>query len=383
MLRVHRFRRSGRGASVSAFVGGNQVTLHHDADGLDAIATAIAEAREEILLEMYWFGSDATGWRFAHALIDAASRGLRVRVVYDAIGSISSDDAMFDAMRRAGCEVREYHPIAPWRERHRWGRISHRNHRKLLVVDGTTAMIGGLNLADQWAREEDGGGGWRDDLVAISGPAVASVREIFEMSWGALTDPNDDDDGGSFDVGSAHIRVLGNHFRDERRVIRGAYLKRINAAKRSIYIANSYFVPDRRIRRALTAAAARGVDVRVMVPGINDVPIVAIASRSFYSGLLRRGVRIYEWQGNVMHAKTAVVDAQWLTIGTFNLDARSLRYNLEINTMIDDDALAEAAEARFLEDLGEATEIRFATWRLRPMLQRLIEGFVALLAGWL
>jgi cardiolipin synthase len=369
---------------VSAFVGGNQVTLHHDAGGLDAMAEAIAAAEREVLFEMYWFASDATGWRFAHALMAAATRGLTVRVVYDAVGSIGTDEAIFASLRAAGCEVHEYHPIAPWRERHRWGRVGHRNHRKLLVVDGEIAMIGGVNVADQWAREEEGGGGWRDDLVAIAGPAVPAVREIFVRCWGTLSAPVDESDAGeAFDVGDAKTRVLANHYRDERKVIRGAYLERIAAAQRSIYIANSYFVPDRRIRRALTDAAARGVDVRVLVPGINDVPIVAIASRAFYSSLLRGGVRIYEWQGPVMHAKTAVIDASWLTIGTFNLDARSLNYNLEINAMIEDDSLGEAAEARFLEDLGEAREVRYAAWRLRPWTDRLIEGFVALFAGWL
>ncbi|MEY3015376.1 MAG: hypothetical protein RIT45_4111 [Pseudomonadota bacterium] len=384
--RVHRFRRSGRGDAVSATVGGNRVTLLHDHHALGVMLEAIGEADSEILLEMYWFESDQTGWSFANALCDAAEQGVRVRVVYDAVGSLGADEAMFAAMRRAGCLVHEYHPVAPWRQRFRWGRIGHRNHRKLLVVDGDLAMLGGVNLADHWADPAQGGGGWRDDMVAIEGPAATAVRGIFEACWGVLSRPETDDEpdeGNAFEVGDARVRVLGNHYRDERKVIRGAYLARIERAERSLYIANPYFVPDRRIRRALARAVRRGVDVRVLVPGINDVPIVAWASRSHYTELLRAGVRIFEWQGPVLHAKSAAVDDSWLTIGTYNLDTRSWRYNLEINAMIEDGELASAARRQFLRDLERADEVRYESWRNRPLLQRLLEGLMALFSGWL
>lgn len=386
--RVHRWRSSGRGDAVSTTVGGNSVTLLHDHYALAAMLEAIREADSEILLEMYWFESDQTGWSFANALCDAAEQGVRVRVVYDAVGSIGADEAMFAAMRRAGCLVHEYHPVAPWRQRFRWGRISHRNHRKLLVVDGDLAMLGGVNIADNWGDPEQGGGGWRDDMVAIEGPAATAMRGIFEVCWGVLERPHADDDeddesGEAFEVGDARVRVLGNHFRDERKVIRGAYLARIESAERSLYIANPYFVPDRRIRRALCRAVRRGVDVRVLVPGENDVPVVAWASRAHYSELLRGGVRIYEWQGPVLHSKSAAIDDDWLTIGTYNLDSRSWRYNLEINAMIEDRELSAAARRKFLQDLERATEVRIEQWRARPMLQRLLEGLVALFAAWL
>ncbi len=380
------------------------MTLHHDHHGLQAMRDAIAAARDEILLEMYWFGSDHTGWLFAEALCAAARAGRLVCLVYDAVGSIGSDEAVFDAMRAAGCKVVQYHPIAPWRARFRLGRIGHRNHRKLLVVDGRIAMIGGINIGDPWAERGAGGGGWRDDLVAIEGPAAAAVRGIFQRSWDVLgTDPgeggDDDDQGSAFEVGDARVRVLGNHYRDERKVIRAAYLTRIHRATSTLYIANPYFVPDRTIRRALRAAVRRGVDVRVLVPGESDVPAVAWASRAFYDELLRAGVRIFEWRGAadgpgaptastgatgaVLHAKTACGDDDWLTIGTYNLDARSGRYNLEINAMIEDHTLARGARKRFLLDLEHAQELTLPVWRDRPMLQRLLEAFFAFFAGWL
>lgn len=385
--RVHRFRSSGRGEAVSAMVGGNNVTLLHDDAALGAMLDAIREADAEILLEMYWFASDRTGWQFADALCEAASAGVRVRVVYDAVGSIGSDGAMFAAMQRAGCLVHEYHPVGPWQQRFRWGRVAHRNHRKLLVIDGELAMLGGVNIADQWAAADDGGGGWRDDMIAIEGPAATAVRGIFELSWGVLSRPDNDDDsddqGEAFEVGGALVRVLGNHFRDERKVIRGAYLSRIERAQRTLYIANPYFVPDRRIRRALARAVRRGVDVRVMVPGDNDVPLVAWASRAHYAELLRAGVRIFEWQGSVLHSKSATVDDEWLTIGTYNIDSRSWRYNLEINAMVEDASLSSSARQRFLLDLEQTIEVRYDAWKKRPPLQRLLEALVALFAGWL
>ncbi len=395
MSRVHRFRRSGLPMqAIHADIEGNRVRLHHDDEALAAMRAAIASARSEVLLEMYWFASDHTGHLFAEALEEAVGRGCRVRVVYDAVGSLGSDEAMFERLRAAGCEVLQYHPIAPWRTRFRWTKVGRRNHRKLLVVDGALAMIGGVNIADAWAASAEGGGGWRDDMVSIRGPAAAKVRTIFQRSWGAMAQQEagvDDSELGEVHVedeegaeaARARVRVLGNHYRDERKGIRQAYLHQIQEAKRQVLIANPYFVPDRAIRRALAAAVRRGVDVRVLVPGESDVPVVRWASRAFYDELLNAGVQIYEWQGSVLHAKTAVVDDEWSTIGTFNLDARSIRYNLEINAMIVDAGLAHGMRRRFLRDLQSAIQVTVPVWRQRPLLERFLEWCLAHFAGWL
>ncbi len=395
MSRVHQLRRSGLPMqAIHADIEGNLVRLHHDDDALEAMRAAIAAARGEVLLEMYWFASDHKGHLFAEALEEAVARGCRVRVVYDAVGSLGSDGAMFDRLRAAGCEVLEYHPIAPWRTRFRWTQIGRRNHRKLLVVDGTLAILGGVNIADPWAARAEGGGGWRDDMVSVRGPAAAKVRTIFKRSWGAMaaqeTGVQDEQLGEvhleeeeGAEAGRARVRVLGNHYRDERKGIRQAYLQQIQGARRQVLIANPYFVPDRAIRRALAAAVRRGVDVRVLVPGESDIPIVRWASRAFYDELLHAGVQIYEWQGSVLHTKTAVVDDEWATIGTFNLDARSIRYNLEINAMIIDAGLAHGMRRRFLHDLESAIQVTVPVWRQRPLLERLLEWFLARFAGWL
>jgi cardiolipin synthase len=223
--------------------------------------------------------------------------------------------------------------------------------------------------------EEDGGEGWRDDMVQIEGPAVHRMRRIFLETWHAL-----EGDGPTAPVeegapGASDVRVLANHYFGERRAIRRAYLTMIRKARERIYITNSYFVPDRIIRGALTGAVRRGVEVRVLLPGEGDVPAVFYAGRKLYDLLLRRGIHIHEYQGNVLHAKTAVVDGSWCTVGTYNLDYRSWRFNLEVTALIHDALVAGAMERRFREDIVQAKELTLADWRYRSIGERLAENF--------
>ena len=185
---------------------------------------------------------------------------------------------------------------------------------------------------------DDGGGGWRDDMVRIEGGAVREMCGVFLHGLSTIAERQIEDlpDSLEQDDGSSPVRVLANHFFGERRAIRRAYLERISTAKTSVYITNSYFVPDRAIRKALTQAVHRGVDVRVLLPAENDVPAVYYASRRNYGWLLKRGVRIYEWTGEILHSKTASVDGSWCTVGTYNLDYRSWRFKLEVTVSIDD-----------------------------------------------
>ena len=173
--------------------------------------------------------------------------------------------------------------------------------------------------------------------------------------------------------GDTPVRVLANHYLGERRAIRRTYLGRIRSARHRIYITNSYFVPDRAVRRALADAAGRGADVRVLVPGDSDLPAVQLASHHVYGWLLRRGVHLHEWQGRVLHAKSAVIDGEWCTVGTFNLDWRSWRFNLELTVAIEDRGLAQAMEARFLRDLDNASTVDRRNWRYRPLSERVLE----------
>lgn len=355
--------------------------LHDGSEAFPAMLRAIEGARYEVLVEMYWFASDRTGMRFAKALADKASAGLKVRVVYDAVGSLDADPAMFAAMRAAGCRVAEYNPVAPWRRRFRIGVVNNRDHRKMIVVDGKVGFVGGVNLGDEWAPLADGGEGWRDDAIRVEGSAARVMRTLFHYTWDRVAAglAGDRENMPATKEGthaaSSPVSVLANHVRGERRVIRRAYLERIEAAHSSICITNSYFVPDRAIRHALFRAVDRGVDVRVLLPGESDVPAVFYAGRRLYPKLMGHGVQLHEWGGRVLHAKTAVIDREWCTVGTYNLDYRSLRFNLEVTVVVEDPAVAGAVADRFERDLEQAPRIQARELRHRPLSERMLEHF--------
>jgi cardiolipin synthase A/B len=364
------------GPAPESMVDGNRLRLLRDGrEAFPAMLEAIAHAEREVLLEMYWFGSDRTGWMFAEALMRKARQGCDVRVIYDAVGSWESSDDMFDALRGAGCGVFDYHPIAPWRRRFKIGVVNSRNHRKMLVVDGATGFTGGINIGDPWAPAAQGGQDWRDDVVRVQGPAVQAMRDLFRLTWKRLQG------AGPQKVRPVRhprgpqgaVRVLANQFQGEGKVIRQAYLQRIRSAQRRIFLSNSYFVPDSAVRHALAAAARRGVDVRVLLPGESDLPAVQYASQRSYAWLLERGVKLHEWQGTILHAKSAVIDGCWSTIGTYNLDWRSWRFNLEIVVTVDDPGFGRTMEQSFERDLETSVAVDLRHWRYRAMSDRLME----------
>ncbi len=370
---------SAAGEGSDLCVDGNEVRLlRNGAQAYPEMLSAIAAAREQILLEMYWFGSDSIGRKFAARLVEAAARGVEVAIIYDAIGSVGASSDMFDELRRAGARVIEFNPIAPWKRRFRLSKLTRRDHRKILITDGKVGFTGGINIADFWLPLEENGAGWRDDMVRIEGPAVAELSDCFALSWQRLrgaplrlvgfpaAPPGP---GASLQA----VRVLGQQFLRAQRQISRAYLHYLQRAQRRVFIANSYFVPDRRILRALSRAARRGVDVRIIVPGQSDVDIVRHASRAVWGRLLRAGVRIFEWDESVLHAKSAVVDGRWSTTGTFNFDYLSLRVNLEVNVSILDRRFAGRLEASFLEDFERCREVSRVDFRFRPLGQRLLE----------
>ncbi len=363
------------------FVGGNEVALHRDGvEAYPAMLEAIEQAREQVLLEMYWFGSDRAGRRFADALQAAALRGVEVAVLYDAVGSIGSDPAMFEALRRAGASVVEFGPVAPWRRRFRLERLTRRDHRKILVVDGEIGFTGGCNLGDPWLPlDDEGGRGWRDDMVSVRGPAARLLALVMLDTWRraggtALLRVRKSEPHLANDAPGCRVSVLGEaSFFRARREISQAYLTELYRAEKRAWIRNAYFVPDWRVRRALGRAARRGVDVRVLMPAESDVEIVRHASRATWGYLLRRGVRLFEFEAGILHAKSAVVDGRWSTIGTFNLDYLSLRSNLEVNVSVDDEGFGATMEGSFMHDLEQSREIDRAAFRFRPLGERLFE----------
>jgi cardiolipin synthase A/B len=360
-------------------VDGNEVRLLRNGEqAYPQMLSAIAAAREQVLLEMYWFGSDSIGRKFAAALAEAAQRGVEVSIIYDAVGSVGASEDMFAELRRAGARVIEFNPIAPWKRRFRLSKLTRRDHRKILIVDGKTGFTGGINIADFWLPREEGGAAWRDDMVRLDGPAVADLSDCFALSWkrlrgaplrlvGFVAAPP------ARVAAIQAVRVLGQHFLRTQRQISRAYLHYVQRAQSRVFIANSYFVPDRRILRALSRAARRGVDVRIIVPGQSDVDIVRHASRAVWGRLLRAGVRIFEWDESVLHAKSAVIDGRWSTTGTFNFDYLSLRLNLEVNVSVLDERFASRLQDSFLEDFGLCREVRLVDFRFRPLGQRLLE----------
>lgn len=357
-----------------ALATNNRVRLLHDGEqAFPAMLDAIRNAHSEVLLEMYWFGSDRTGRRFAEALMERAQAGVCVRVTYDAVGSIETADSMFEEMKRAGVEVHEFNPIAPWRVRFSFARINQRDHRKLLVVDARIGIAGGLNLGDPWAPRSEGGDGFRDDAIEVVGSAAQELRALFYRTFPerpSVVFPPEPLDG------ETAVTVLASDHWEERRNIYDSYLNAIARASREIIITNSYFIPARRVRRALGRAAARGVRVRVLVPRDSDVRVTQLASRRLYERLLGDGIEIYEWRGGILHSKTALVDETWCTVGSFNFDARSIHNNLELNIAVRDETINRALRTRVEVDLKDAIRVDLAEFKKRGLFTKLLERFV-------
>ena len=351
-------------------VGDERVRLLLDGkQSLVAMLGAIASAKREVLLEMYWIGDDIVGHAFLSALTDAANRGVRVLVVFDAVGSLAIGLPFFTPLVQHGGLVREYNAITPWN----LGVLEVRDHRKLLVVDGERAITGGVNLAKQWAPIETGGDGWRDDMIEVLGQTAAELRTFFYGTWRRLTRERSP-------VGLSPIprtstrRVSVLSSRNRRHRIHRAYIRRIRSAQHSVEIANPYFVPDFLVMRALLAARRHGVRVRIMVPERSDIPLLRHAQNGLLERLLRRGVEIYALPGPMMHQKTAIIDDAWVTIGSYNLDERSLRKNLELNVAVEDAAFAAYVRERsFDEDVKTAHRIVLANFSERGIVTRATE----------
>ncbi|MDP3276911.1 MAG: phospholipase D-like domain-containing protein [Deltaproteobacteria bacterium] len=409
--------------------------LRDGSQAFPAWLDAIAKAEREVLLEMYWFDSDTIGQRFASALIERARAGVEVRLIYDAIGCLGVDRAMFAAMRAAGAEVIEFHPIHPWAKRFSIAKAELRDHRKILVVDGHVGFVGGINICDHNLPVAEGGQGWRDDAVCIRGAALTELRALFFDSWaraggspparGGLTgwrirraldvaaEAQTGEPIGTFSLAldgvldvihaaasreqrdalraqrehlplprkqaalapnAGTVQIVGHASWGSIRTLRNLYVRRINRAKKHILIANSYFAPDLRVRAALVRAARRGVEVRVLVPHKSDVPAVAWAARASYARLLRAGVHIHEWTSSMLHCKSAVIDG-WATVGSYNFDYRSLRYNLEVNAVTELTHFVRTLEASIRADLQASNPVLYDQWKLRPWWHRIVEQF--------
>lgn len=347
---------------------GCEVTVLRDGgETFSAMLVALAAAQHTICLETYILAADHTGDRFKAVLIDRVKAGVSVRIIYDVVGSFGLSESWVDDLRRAGCEVIDFNPIAPWRRRFR---LSHRDHRKIIVVDDRVGFTGGLNIANDYAAVEDGGAGWHDMHCRVTGPIVLDLARMFRRTWlrcGGTSYPPPMAPATSAPAGGGpFIRLLDNTWRRQRKTVRRAYLHVIRAARSHVLIQNAYFLPDRGLRRALAKAAARGVDVRVMVPGNSDVRLVGWAALYVLRRLARRGVKIFLWRGAMMHAKTATVDAIWSTIGSYNFDAQSRFNNLEVTVEILDPTIGQTLADHFRHDTTNADPFDEQAWLRLP-----------------
>ncbi len=356
-------------------IPGNQFKLLRDGvEAFPEMLDAIRSARRKLRLEVYMFIDDAVGELFGRALADAAQRGVQVKVLYDWIGSLGTRRSFFTRLRAQGVDVRAFKPFSISRG---FGAFVRRDHRKVLVVDGEVAFVGGINLAAQWAPRGRGRGeGWRDDVMRVEGPVAQTVERMFCASWRMeahkrlyrLRRRTARTRRRLLQRGDGHAAILSS-----RRSIHRAYLKAIDHARASVMIANAYFLPDRKLLGALKRAARRGVSVQLVLAGKSDHPIVTWAGRALYDQMLRAGIRIFEWYDGVLHSKTAVVDGTWGTVGSFNLEPMSLRFNYEANLVFTDRRWGRALERSFLADCLQCRRIDPETWARRPWWHKLLE----------
>lgn len=341
---------------------------------------AIDAAGSFVLLEMYLVESGALAERFIEAFVRAARRGVDVRLVLDGFGSMGLRQPDRDRLTSAGVELRFYNLVSLRKKLHNFLR----DHRKLVIVDGRVAFVGGVGLTDEFGVAGPSGTPWRDLVVEISGPVVSDWQHAFARTWErtgsplSLQPPANEPLTGETALGRV---VLSEAW--YRSALANAVARRIGVANKRAWIMSAYFVPSRRFRKALRRAARRGVDVRLVVPGpLTDHPWVRHAARRFYGKLLRNGVRIFEYQPRVLHAKMTICD-DWVSVGSSNLDRWSFKWNLEANQEIEDQAFADAAAAVFVKDCGLSLELDPQHWPKRAWVDRLQERLAGLLDRWL
>jgi len=377
----------------SPLTKGNKITLL--ADGQAAYAAmfkAIQNANDHINLESYIIEDDETGRKFAELLLRKQAEGLQVNIIYDSVGSMNTPASFFQRLKDGGIQVIGFNPVNPLEARKKWG-LTHRDHRKILIADGNVVIMGGINISKVYSstpfkrkRNEKAPIHWRDTDIQIEGPAVAEFQKLFFDTWQKQGGPTADKRN-YFpllkEMGNALVRVVGSTPGEENRIPFIMYVSAIAFAEHSIHMTNSYFFPDDQIIKALTAAAGRGVDVKIILPGISDSMLALHAQRHYYAELLRSGVKVYEHKSSLLHAKTAVVDSVWSTVGSTNMDFLSLLNNDEVNAVILNKEFAAEMEKMFAGDLADSRQIRWDEWKKRPWLPRAREWVVNIFVRWL
>ena len=373
----------------SPLIVGNKVTLLQDgAATYAAMFAAIRQARDHINLESYIIEDDAVGRQFADLLLAQQGRGVQVNIIYDSVGALNTPRAFFERLRQGGVAVLEFNPVNPLKAKTPW-LLNNRDHRKILIVDGRIAFIGGINISSVYSsgsmvrglgrgevQTPSNSVAWRDTDLQMDGPVVAELQKLFMSTWEkqrGVALASRDYFPSLTAQGDQIVRAIGSTFDDPYSLIYLTLLSAIGNAEKQVYLTNAYFVPDPQLLNAMTDAATRGVDVRLILPSQSDSALVFHAGRAHYSGLLEGGVKLYERKGALLHSKTAVIDGVWSTVGSTNLDWRSFLDNDEVNAVILGHEFARKMLDVFASDLADSQEIDLQSWQHRPIIFRLKE----------
>jgi cardiolipin synthase A/B len=377
----------------SPLTKGNKVTLL--ADGQAAYAAmfqVIQNAKNNINLETFIIEDDEVGRKFAGLLLQKQAEGVQVNLIFDSMGSYTTPASFFQRLRDAGIHVVEFNPINPFKAHGHW-LLANPDHRKILVIDGKIAIAGGINISAVYSSRLSGRKKvegaklpWRDTDVQIEGPAVAEFQKLFFDTWQKQTGPElsrQDYFPELKEQGTALVRVVGSTPGQDNRITFIVYVSAIIFAQHSIHMTNAYFIPDDQVMDALTDAARRGVDVKIILPSTTDSSMALNAAQYNYSKLLKAGVKIYERRNALLHAKTAVIDGVWSTIGSTNMDYWSLLNDDEVNAVVLSREVAVEMETMFAKDLAASDEIKWDKWKNRSLLQKAKEMFAHLFVRWL
>lgn len=382
----------------SPLVVGNQVQLLVDGPSTyNAMFAAIESAKDHINMETFIIENDEIGQHFIDILVSKQRNGVQVNLIYDSVGSMNTPKEFFVPLIESGGNVLEFNPINPLNSRKSW-EVSLRDHRKLLIVDGETAFVGGINISSVYSSGSRGSGSfrksksgegkvpWRDTHLRMSGPVVSEFQKLFIATWNQqkgepLTVKKYFPETGS--QGNEVVRAIGSSPDEPYSQIYSTLLSAINSAETQVFLTNAYFVPDPQLLASLKDAVERGVDVRLLLPAKTDSALVFYASRSYYDELLSAKVKIYERQDALLHAKTALIDGVWSTVGSTNLDWRSFVHNQEINAVILGQSFGTQMQVLFEKDLQSSKEITLETWRKRSISTRIKERAARLWARWL
>ena len=356
-------------------VGGNRVEILLNGEEIfPAKLALIRGARRTINYAQYVFEDGQPAEEVAAALAERCRAGIKVNVLLDAVGALAMPSALREEMSSAGCRVESYRPLRPFTI----DRLNYRNHRRILVVDGLAGVTGGSGISGKWSGNGREEGHWRDTDVLVEGPVVEQLQGAFAENWLEAT---------GVAIGGPEYfprRRLDSKGLVDAQVVRSSpaggstamytmFLLALASARHSIHITNPYFVPDEKMITTLVAAAKRGVEVVLLIPGAIDHNLVRQASRSEFGRLLKSGVQIYEYRPALLHAKTMVVDGIWSTVGSTNLDYRSFALNEELNVAIYDEATARRLEQVFEQDLSNSRRVMYEDWSNRGLTSRFLE----------